>query len=289
MGFYSRFGYMLFGSFSETVNSYLTDLRSDLKKSSIKISPLEYLSITLLTTFLAFVIAFPLLSFILAYIFEEFLFSFITAFTTSVLLSMGIFTLSINYPKFIMQGKSKEIEDSLPFATLYLSTVAGSKLPLHKTFELFSKFSDYGEITKQIGALVNDIKSFGLDLNTAIERQMERTPSKRLTELLWGILSGIRAGADLNIYLKEKSASFMAEYRRKIYEYSHTLSVYIELYLTSVVLGTIFFTILTAIMAGIGGVQGDIIFLQFILIFMMLPFISVAFIFLIKSSTPGGE
>lgn len=280
---------MLFGSFSETVNSYLTDLRSDLKKSSIKISPLEYLSITLLTTFLAFVIAFPLLSFILAYIFEEFLFSFITAFTTSVLLSMGIFTLSINYPKFIMQGKSKEIEDSLPFATLYLSTVAGSKLPLHKTFELFSKFSDYGEITKQIGALVNDIKSFGLDLNTAIERQMERTPSKRLTELLWGILSGIRAGADLNIYLKEKSASFMAEYRRKIYEYSHTLSVYIELYLTSVVLGTIFFTILTAIMAGIGGVQGDIIFLQFILIFMMLPFISVAFIFLIKSSTPGGE
>ncbi len=289
MTFYSRLSFILFGSISETISYYLTDLKSDLKKSKLKVSPQEYISKTLLSSFLVFPIALPALSFIFAYFFQEFLFAFITAITVSIILSIAVFTIAINYPKFVMQNKAKEIDSSLPFASLYLSTIAGSRLPLHKTLEIFSKFSGYGEVTKETSEMVNDIKTFGLDLNTAIERQVERTPSKKLTELLWGILSVIRIGADLNIYLKEKANSFMAEHRRKLYEFSHTLTLYIELYLTSVVLGTIFFTILTAIIAGIGGVQGNIILLQFFLIFVLLPLISIAFIFLIRTSTPGGE
>jgi len=289
MGFYSRLAFQLFGSLSDTIAYYLTDLKSIMKKSRLKVSAQEYISSILLTTFLFFLVSLPILSFFFAYFFQEFLFAFITAFTTSIVLSVIIFVIALNYPALVMQGRSKQIDNNLPFAALYLSTVAGSKLPLHKTFEIFSKHSGYGEIAAETGEIVNDVKSFGLDLNTAIERQMERTPSKAFTELLWGILSAIRSGADLSIYLKEKAASAMAEYRRKVYQFSHTLTLFIELYLTSIVLGTIFFTILTAIIAGIGGVQGNLIFLQSFLIFVFLPLISIIFILLIRSSTPGGE
>lgn len=289
MGSYSRLSFLLFGSLSETIADYLTELPSDLKKSRLRFSAQEYISKTLMTSFVIFLSLVPILSLAFAYVFQEFLFALITAFTASVLLSVIIFTLSLNYPKIVMGSRAKEIDNNLPFAALYLSTVAGSRLPLHKSFEIFSKFSGYGEVTRQVSEMVNDMKALGLDLNTAIERQMDRTPSKKFTEMLWGILSAIRVGADLNVYLKEKSATLMAEYRRKIFEFSHTLTVYIELYLTSIVLGTIFFTILTAIIAGIGGVQGNIIFLQFFLIFILLPVISIAFIFLIKAATPGGE
>ena len=289
MNSYSKLSFMMFGSLSETVAYYLSDLRADLKKSKLKLSTQEYISIILFTAFLIFLIITPVLSFFLAFFFQEFLFGFISAFTVSMMLSVTMFVVSLNYPKIIVGGKAKAIDDSLPFAVLYLSTVAGSKLPLHKTLEIFSKFSGYGEITKETGEIVNDIKAFGLDLNTAIERQVERTPSKKFRELLWGVLSAIRVGADLNIYLKEKAATFMAEYRREVAEFSRTLTVFIELYLTSIVLGTIFFTILTSIIASIGGVQGNIIFLQFFLIFFFLPLISVVFIFLIRTSTPGGE
>ncbi len=289
MGNYSRLSFILFGPISEIIASYLTDLKTDLKKARMIISAQEYISTSLLTSFFAFLISLPILSLIFAYLFQEFLFAFITAFTVSILVFVGTFSFTLNYPKVIISGKAKAIENGLPFATLYLSTVTGSRLPLHKSLEIFSKFSDYGEITRETRGMVNDMKSFGLDLNTAIERQMERTPSKKFTELLWGILSVLRAGADLDIYLKEKSASYMADYRRRIFDFSHTLTVYIELYLTAIVLGTIFFTILTAIIAGIGGVQGNIILLQFFMIFVLLPVISIAFIFLIRSSTPGGE
>ncbi len=289
MAFYSELAFRLFSGVSEAVGAFFTDIRVDLRKAQFRTSVQEYLSKAILTTMLAFVVSLPLLSLLFAYFFHEFLFAFITAFTISFAISGITFFSFMNYPKLVIQGMGKELDDSLPFATLYLATITGSKLPLAKSFEIFSKFSGYGQVAREVGAVVNDVKSFGFDLNTAIERQIDRTSSKNFSELLWGVLSALRSGANLHVFLKEKAATFMGEYRRKIYEFSHSLTLYIELYLTTIVLGSIFFTILTAIIAGIGGGEQNIIFLQFLLIFLFLPVVSVVFIFLIRSITPGGE
>lgn len=289
MSFYDKLAFRLFSQVSEILGSYLTDVKTDLRKSRMKTSVQEYLSKTIMTSFIIFLVGLPILSFAFGFVLQSFLFSFIFAFTLSLFLAVIVFVFFLNYPKAVINSKAKELDNSLPFATLYLSTVAGTKLPLHKTFEIFSRFSGYGEVAREINEINEDVKVFGLDINTAIERAVERTPSKNFKELLWGILSAIRTGADLPIFLKEKSTSFMTEYRRKIYEFSHSLTVYIEVYLTAIVLGAIFFTILTAIIAGISGAAGNIVFLQFFLIFIFLPLVSALFIFLIKSITPGGE
>ena len=129
-----------------------------------------------------------------------------------------------------------------------------------------------------------------MDVNTALERAVERTPSKNLKDLLWGILSVNKSGGDIDVYMKEKAKVFVAEYRRKIYEFSQQLSIFLEVYITAVVLGAVFFTILTAIMSGIStGGAGDVIMIQFLLIFVFIPMISLAFMVLIKAMTPGGE
>jgi flagellar protein FlaJ len=186
--------------------------------------------------------------------------------------------------------KAKEIDKSLPFASLYLSTIAGSELPLHESFKLFTKFGGgYGKIREEIGLIVQDMELFGLDINTALERGIERTPSKNFSELLWGILSVARTGGNVHQYLKQKSSGFMEDYRRKLYEFSHSLTVYIEIYLTAIVLGTIFFTVLTAIISGIAGTTRNIILLQAFLIFVLIPLISILFIFLVRKTAPPGE
>jgi flagellar protein FlaJ len=289
MGFYTKVAMRLFSRPSEAVIPYFSEIKLNLKKARLKISIQEYISMAILTSFLIFLFELPLLSFILAIFLKSFLFSFITSFTISIFLTVIFFLAFINYPRVIMKEKSKNLDNSLPFASLYLSTVAGSKLPLHKTFEIFSKFSRYGEITEEVAAIRNDMDVFGLDVNTALERAIDRTPSKNFKELLWGILSVNRTGGDLSVYLKEKSSSFINEYRRKLFEFSHQLAMLIEIYLTAVVIGALFFTILTSIMSGITGTGGNIIILQFLLIFIFLPLISVAFIILIRSQTPGGE
>jgi flagellar protein FlaJ len=198
------------------------------------------------------------------------------------------------YPRIIIKEKAKSLDNDLPFATLYLSTVSSAKLPLHKTFQIFAKFSGYGEITNEVNFITNDVEAFGLDINTALQRAIDRTTSKNFKEVIWGLLSTIRIGGDVSIYLKEKARSFVDEYRRKLYEFSHQLTLYIEVYLTAIILGAIFFTIMTAIMSGMGGGGGfgvgmDTITLQFLLIFIFLPLISTVFIILIKSISPSGE
>ena len=162
---------------------------------------------------------------------------------------------------------------------------------MHKIFDIFSKFGKYGELTDEIKSIQNDIDVFGLDVNTALERAVERSPSKMFKEMIWGMLSTMRSGGDLSIYLKETAVNMVNEYKRKLYEFSHQLTIYIEVYLTTIVLGAIFFTILTSIMSGIveTGSATDIVVLQFFLIFIFMPLVSILFILMIKSITPGAE
>jgi flagellar protein FlaJ len=138
----------------------------------------------------------------------------------------------------------------------------------------------------------SDVEVFGLDINTALNRAVDRTSSKNFKEFLYGLLSLSSTGGDIHQYIKEKSKSLMAEYRRKLYEFSHQLMVFTEIYLTAIVLGAIFFTVLTSILSSIsirssGG--GNAIVLQFLLIFIFLPTITAVFIILIKSATPSGD
>lgn len=289
MTFFTRYAFRMFGKFSESVSEIFPDVKMDLKKARMKYSTQEYLSLALFTTFIIFIIALPPLSFLFSFFTGAFLFGFITAFTVDICIALLTFIFFLNYPRFVKGDRAKEIERSLPFASLYLSTVVSSKLPLHKAFELFTKFSGYKSISEEVNMINQDIKLFGLDINTALERAVYRTPSKSLSELFWGILSTMRAGADISLYLKQKSESFMTEYRRKLYEFSRSLTVYVEVYLTAIVLGAIFFTILTAIISGISGAAKNIILLQFFLIFVFIPLISIIFIFLIRSAAPTGE
>lgn len=288
MSLYTKLSMRLFGDITSKILPYLPDLRVDLRRSGMRISAEEFLAQALFITFVVFLAELPLLSLIFAIIFKNFAFSFVFSFTMSMVLAALILSIFLNYPKALIRDKSKEIDRDLPFSTMYLSTVAETRLPLPKMLRVFSRFTK-GEIKRQFGIILHDVDFFGLDINTALERAIERSPSKNLREFLWGILSTNLSGGDVNIYLREKARSYMEEFRRKLYEFSHQLSTFIEIYLIAIIMGAIFFTILTAIMAGIAGVSENIIILQFFLIVFFLPMISILFVILIKSITPGGE
>jgi len=266
------------------------DLRKDLKMSGLKKTLIEYLCTSVFTCMILFMIELPLLSYIFSLLGLGFLFSFFLAITTSVLLSAFFYILFINYPKFIIRDKANSIEKMLPYAGIYLSTISSSGLPPHKIFEIFSKFDEYGEFTAETKRIIADVQIFGLNIYESLEKAVERTPSKDLRDLFWTILSTLKAGGDLSVYLSEKSQTYLTGYRRRLTEFANSLSVYLEVYLTALVLGTIFFIILTSVMSGFtGGGGGNIVMLQFFLIFFFIPLISAAFIVLIKTASPGGE
>jgi len=289
MSEYIKIAMRMFSPVIDTISPYFTNLNLDLKRAKIKMSAQEYLAGGILLSFLIFIIEIPLLSFIFALAFQNFLFGFITSMTVSFFLTAIFFFVYISYPNVIIRNRAKNIDVVLPFASLQMATVASSKLPLYKVFQIFSKFASSGDLAEELGRIQTEMKLFGIDINTALEKAIERTPSKSLKELLYGILSTSRSGGDVSVYLREKSKSFMAEYRRKLFEYSHQLTIFIEVYLTAIVLGAIFFVILTSILAGISGGGSNSIFIQFFMIFLFLPMVSAIFVLFVKSTSPGSE
>lgn len=288
MGVYTKLGMRVFGELAEKITPFFRDLIEDLRRAGFELSLQEYLSMALLTAFIVFLVEIPTLTFIISVLTRTFLFSLLSAFLLSLGFATFIFFLFLGYPKAIIKDKAKEIDRTLPIATLHLFTIAQTKLPLDKVFKIFEKFVA-GGIRREIGRIVTDVDVFGIDINTALERAVARSPSKDFKELLWGILSTNRAGGDLGIYLKEKSSTFLEDFRRRLYEFSHQLTLYIEIYLVAIVIGAIFFTILTAIFAGLVGIEIDIILIQFFLISIFIPGISIFLIIFIKAASPGGE
>ena len=290
MSFFEKIAMRYLDKYIEPNLEVFSDLKKDLKKSGMRKTLEEYLATSLLMCIILFVIELPIFSLIFSLLNFGFLFSFFMAITTSVLVCSFFFLMFVNYPKFLIRDKARSIDRTLPFAGIYLSTIASSRLPPHKIFEIFSKFKEYGEVSYEAKRIVADMKVFGLNIYDSLEKAIDRTPSKELKDLFLTILSTLKAGGDLHVYLSEKSKSFLSDYRRRLDEFSQSLSIYLEIFLTALVLGTIFFIILTSVMSGFTGmVAENIIFVQFFLIFLFVPLISVAFIILIKSSSPGGE
>ena len=285
---FTKVSMRFFYPIADMVLPYFPDLKSDLKKAGIKLSVQEFLSQGIFLTILVFIIGLPIFSVLFAFFLKNFLFGFLSSITACFFILSIFFIVYVNYPKIIINQKIKNIDDRISFAAVHLSILASAKLPLDKVLEIFSKFGGYGEISEEISKIESDVKMFGLDVNTALERAVERCPSKSLKEILWGILSTNISGGDVDVYLREKAKSLMSEYRMKLRDFSHQLGIYLEIYITAVILGAVFFLILTSIVAGITGTSEQILFLQFFLIFLFLPAISAVFIFLIKTASPGG-
>jgi len=283
MGSYSRFCYRWFGEYVRTFRDYFIDLHQDLVLAGLNFTLDEYLSMALFTALLTFVCENITLAFIFGLIFELPVALTLSLFLAAALSTM-IFFLFYSYPATLAKKKARDIDRVLPFATTYMASVAAGKIEPYYLFSTVGSFREYGEVARRFSNIARNIRFFGMNAVDAIRREAQRVPSKSFRELLWGIVATLMSGGDLRSYLKDRSELYMAEYRRSIQKYSQDLSLFTEIYLTLVITGSIFFIVLTSIMAGTAGLE--IVTLQSVIVFVFLPLISVAFIILTKLRSP---
>ena len=288
---FTRIAYRYFG---DVVEKYLLSnfptLQSDISKANMRITAQEYLALAVATATTVFVFELPLLVLILSIVFSDTLIGFIFGVFGGIITTIGIFFLFIVYPSIVIDERKKRIDDSLPFAVLYLATISGSGTPLVAMFKTISKFKEYGEISKECSRIVEEVELMGSNIVVSLENAAKRTPSEKFKEVLWGMRSTIMVGGDLKSYLHERAQGAMSDYRRRLAQFTQQLSLFIEMYITVVVVGSIFFMILTTIMGGIGGGStGMITLAQVAMVLIGLPFASIGFIVLIKGMAPSSE
>lgn len=264
-------------------------IKPDLLKADIGLTLLEYVYVMFFSILLFFIIEFPLITIITSIILKDIILAVLFSFTLNIVIVLIVFFIFYTYPSIAAAKRKKDIESALPFATTYMATIANSGAPPITMFKVISQFEEYGEVSKEAEKIYRDVEVFGMDLVGALRKTANRTPSEELKELLWGLDNVLTSGGDISDFLHEKSRLFIAEYGRKLQQYSRTLSVLIEIYLTLVLVGSVFFIIITSLMSvlGGGGMSGYLSFIQFLVIFIILPFVSIGFIFLIKSIAPA--
>ena len=243
-------------TFGKTADRYLKNfetLRQNLKHANIGYLLRTWVSMTLLTTFIVYVIAlggtlslalvfgFGLISFLLAVVFVPIMAAFLT------------FFMFYTYPIQKAKKIQRSIEINLPFALTHMSAISSSGIPPELMFELLTKFEEYGEISKQSALIVRNIKSFGMSSVLAIRDIAQRTPSFAFRQVLNGIDSTIEKVGNLSEYINNMAEKALFDYKVKREKYLKTLENYADVYTALLIAAPLMMLAILGILSVIGG------------------------------------
>jgi flagellar protein FlaJ len=276
--------YSFYGELAKKIAPNFGYLKEDLKKSGLRYTVEEYLSLSMFVSLILLCIEIPVITFMLSF-FTHVVWALLMSIAISVSITATIFLLFTTYPRTQYDSIASEIERGLPFAVSYMTASASSDAPPIEIFRSISKLDEYPELKEQALNVIRDVEGLGLDLSSALKRESKRTPSRQFKELLIGIDSTLRSGADLSLFLSNRATNLFNNYQKRIKEYSNLLSMIVEIYITVVIVGSIFFTIMATVMSMMGGAN-DILMMQFFISFIIMPLISVALAYYIKMASP---
>ena len=271
--------------FGNIVTPYLENfesLKDSMKKARMPYSLHEYFTFVIFSSFLTFAATVIVLTVLIVLLIPVLLYSYTLAIIISLLAGGMTFFLGYYYPILKAKGIQGRIDRGLPFAIFYMATTASSGTHPVNLFKMLSlRGGALGEEAKRI---YNNVQTLGMDLNTALQKAATRSPSPTFAELLWGMISILTTGGDLEEYLRNRTRSAMVQYRRALNDYAKTISLYTEIYITLIIVGSVFFIILIAIISPLIG--GDTLFIQTFLVFFFIPIVSMGFIMLLKGTSP---
>ncbi|MFB6291919.1 MAG: type II secretion system F family protein [Candidatus Nanohaloarchaea archaeon] len=285
---YAEFCYDQIGSYILDYLDYFQDLRPQLSKANIEVSLPEYVSMAVFTTLVTIVFSFFILGTL--FVMSSGISGVIFTIALSLVLGTGVLMGFYLYPSLLIKSRASKIRDTLPFATMYMSTLAGTGTDIPEIFRVLSKQEEeYQEVAREAKRISRDMETFGMDASEALQKAADRTPSKDFKELMWGMNHVITSGGSLRSFLQERSRTLMNDYQRRVEEFADQLGLLVEMYITVVIVGSIIFTSMSAVMSSFSSVSGNLIVtIQIFSIFFGLPFISAMFILFVKGISPGG-
>lgn len=284
---YAEFCYDQTGSVALKIVPYAQGFKMILNQANIDISLPEYISMAFFSTGMAALTFFSMFGMI--FFLESGVAGLFTAFFIALFVSIISLSLFYFYPKTVISNRATVIRDMMPFATMYLSTLAGTGSSVSEIFGELAEVDEYGEVAEEASKISRDIETLGMDVSEALERGAARTPSEDFEDLLRGLEHVITTGGSVRDFLQQRSDALMDDYERRIEKFADQLGLLVEMYITIVIVGSIIFTAMSAIMSSFTGFDPALIVaVQVILVFLGLPIITGMFIIFIKGIAPGG-
>jgi Flp pilus assembly protein TadB len=244
---YAGFSSRLFSEFSRPLVSSKTfeQMVKDLLKTNLGIIPSAYISIIFFSVTISVLIAVALFAFLLFFnisttppfiipvsnILSRFLTIFWILFAIPVVTFISLYV----YPSIEKKSLEAGIDQELPFATINMSAIAGSKIEPTNIFNIILSTGEYPRLKTQFTKLMNEINIYGHDLVTALRNSADNCPSKKLSDLYNSLATNITSGGDLGEFFEKRSENLLLDYRLERERYTRASETFIDVYISIVI------------------------------------------------------
>jgi flagellar protein FlaJ len=200
-------------------------------------------------------------------------------------ISVLIYAVLLSLPKSRAKGRKKKIDVNIAYAINFISAMASAGVTPTEIFKSLSKQDIYGEVKEESAWIYRDVGLLGLDILTAIKKNIARTPSQKFKEFLQGMTVTVTSGGSLKTYFMHKADQYLWENRNTQKQLLETLGIMAESYVTAAVAGVLLLLIVIPLMMIIS-VAWNAAFL-YILILVVVPLIHVGFAVVIRMICQG--
>jgi len=223
---------------------YFKNLENNLKKASIPFLSNSYLSMAFFSSLLAFLIGISAI--ILTAVVSP---ANLLKYTPIVIfLPLLTFFCFYFYPLTESQGIGQKIKNELPFVTLHMAAIAGSKIEPSQIFKIIAFGTEYPNTRKEFIKIINQINLYGYDLVTALKNVSRNTPSEGLAELLNGMATTISSGGDIKEFLNKRAETLFFEYRMDREKYTKEAETFMDIYISIVIAAPMILSLLLVLM-----------------------------------------
>lgn len=272
---YSKFASKTFSKVSRNLlgQKSFHKMEHDLTRANLNFTPVGYMSIILMTTFLSCLVAGFLFLFFLFFNFgatlpiitrvaETINVRFFKVFWILFAIPLGTFFMMYVYPGLEKKSAEQKIDTELPFATIHMSAISGSMINPINIFKIISSTKEYPALEKEFTKMINEINIYGYDLVSALKNTANNSPSKMLAELLNGLATTINSGGDLSKFFDKRSETLLFNYRIQQQKSTKAAETSMDMYISLLIAAPMILMLLMMIMKlsglGIGASVGMI-------------------------------
>jgi pilus assembly protein TadC len=255
VGFYGKISNRIFLNFSNKMikTGWFDGVNRSLREANLPYLLTTYLSVTFLSTLLAFFLGITYFIFSFFFTFSlsipELTFNYIIR-NFGIMLGLPILTFLsfIFYPYGEARSVESKIEQEIPFVAIHMSAIAGSGIEPTEIFKIIATGREYENTKKEMKKIVNQVNVYGYDLVTALKNTARETSSDKLSELLNGMSTIISGGGSLTEFLDKRAETLLFDYRLEREKYNKTSETFMDIYIGVVIAAPMIMTLLFVLM-----------------------------------------
>jgi flagellar protein FlaJ len=201
-----------------------------------------------------------------------------------------VLALGVVIPKIAAQNRASNLDIEVPFASAYISVMATSGVSPFRSLKRLKDVDLLPNVSKASKSIDVEVNAMGVDPVAAMEHSAANLPSKEYKDLLLGYAATLKSGGDVVHYLLRRTEVMFNDKVTKLKSMIDRIGLLTEAYIAITILaGLSFYAMYTTTFAlapffgEVAGFGGDTFFLFG---WVLLPSVSIMFLYLIDTSQP---